>query len=829
LVTLAETKTEFNNWLSDDATISFLEKAQAGKTTLDDISDALDEYKRLYEAGLASPAEVITLHRAFPNNKTYTEAAEEIEEEEGSEPMVVGGPASVELVDREGHLITTDALKKAFKKFMKNFRARNVMVMHSDVQVGHALPAYISKNGNIFKSGVDEKGLFFISELRGDTRISNRVRDQIKKGGMSSYSIAGSATKSKDIKKSDGSNVLQVDDMELAEVTICEKGVNQGAHFELLKSEQPKQQTPQPTPEVVVINKEDIPSYTEMFNDWMSKAPMMAGAAGKMPTNIKPPAAANVTGNVGMPIKMMEKRKQKINPYAIATAAAKKKGFKNFKEDSKGDKYRDKVTEGIKESIGMKKGFLSKDSERMPAQSGKRRTFGDLSKPKVARTRQADTGPSKFGNPDKFIPSPPKGVKTRRAASAGQVKRSKSTIGRQVASAQAATPKITRGGAKQQGRRKKLGRISGALRGGALGAGARAAGKIPRVKAARKKATGGIGAAIARGVRTAPKLKRAVFNRRTGGGQKMKPVAPRTPKANRIQRLTGARGRMMENSIVKSIVKSVFGGQVWDVKNERWVSRDEISLQKQSPKGRIAREKAAREERKQKRLKAEAIKRQARGQGDKPKRVVNPRTGRKIAQNVPKSGKPSKTARQKRMEKPFRPPKPVGAQGFAGTARGRQQRKEAEARKKRLGIGTREAKGPTMATQMAKPKRKTSTATVARKTKPVSTPKKAAGSPSMALQQQRPKTRTQRKGTFKPTKTGGKIGGVAARPESGRVQPKTVTQKLGRKTSRSTGRTTRRPSLAQGAAASIAASKKALAAKKASRRLASGAASRKTG
>ena len=65
----------------------------------------------------------------------------------------------------------------------------------------------------------------------------------------------------------------------------------------------------------------------------------------------------------------------------------------------------------------------------------------------------------------------------------------------------------------------------------------------------------------------------------------MKPVAPRTPKANRMQRLTGARGRMMENSIVKSIVKSVFGGQVWDVKNERWISRDEISLQKQSPKG----------------------------------------------------------------------------------------------------------------------------------------------------------------------------------------------------------------------------------------------------
>ena len=29
---------------------------------------------------------------------------------------------------------------------------------------------------------------------------------------------------------------MQVDDMELAEVTICEKGVNQGAGFDLLKS-----------------------------------------------------------------------------------------------------------------------------------------------------------------------------------------------------------------------------------------------------------------------------------------------------------------------------------------------------------------------------------------------------------------------------------------------------------------------------------------------------------------------------------------------------------------------------------------------------------------
>ena len=150
--------------------ITWLEKAEAtGKVTLEDIGDALEEFARLFKAGIASKAETLTLARAFPDNGEYTSAAQQLEDD----PMVVGGPASVELIDREGHLITTNALKRAFEKFMANFRTRNAMVLHSDVQVGWALPAYISRGGQIFRSGVDEKGLFFICELRDDTKISD--------------------------------------------------------------------------------------------------------------------------------------------------------------------------------------------------------------------------------------------------------------------------------------------------------------------------------------------------------------------------------------------------------------------------------------------------------------------------------------------------------------------------------------------------------------------------------------------------------------------------------------------------------------------------------
>jgi len=328
MVTMAS-NTEYKSWVSQDETIMSLEKAQSGRTTLDDIADALDEYKRLFIAGLASPGEVITLSRAYPDNQEYAEACLSFTNDDDEEKvMIVGGPASVEVVDREGHLITTEALKKAFKKYMNNFRGRNVMVMHSDVQVGHALPAYISKAGNIFKSGVDDKGLFFISELRDDTKISNRVRDQIKKGGMKSYSIAGSATKSKEINKSDGSHVLQVDDMELAEVTICEKGVNQNAHFELLKGDKAegscvdgscltKSHDPAPEPEIIAISKSEMPSFKDMFASWITK----------------------------------EQDSDKSRAVAIATAQAKKEGYKKFTDGSPGDDRRDKIAEAIKDSL----------------------------------------------------------------------------------------------------------------------------------------------------------------------------------------------------------------------------------------------------------------------------------------------------------------------------------------------------------------------------------------------------------------------------------------------------------------------------------------------
>ena len=236
--TLTSPNRLITDWLTEQSEIIPIEKSIEGKVTINDIQGTLREYQGLFKAGYASPAMILTLYRAYPDSALYKEVVEErglLKED----PMVVGGPASVEMIDHEGHLITAAALSKAYDKYMENPMTRNVMVMHSDIQVGWALPAYISRSGEVFKGGMNDKTLFFISELRKDTKISKKVTEQITKSKMRSYSIAGSAIKTANVAGNllkGESPYMRVDELELAEVTICEKGVNQGAGFDLIKS-----------------------------------------------------------------------------------------------------------------------------------------------------------------------------------------------------------------------------------------------------------------------------------------------------------------------------------------------------------------------------------------------------------------------------------------------------------------------------------------------------------------------------------------------------------------------------------------------------------------
>tara|TARA_R110001632_G_scaffold12717_11_gene44066 strand:- start:984 stop:2384 length:1401 start_codon:yes stop_codon:yes gene_type:complete len=151
--------------------------------------------------------------------------------------LVVAGYASVEMVDKQGDLITRGALKDAFGGFMKAEAFRNVQLAHSNIQVGTVIPSYTDSNGRVWKSEVDDTGMFVVIQLRGDIEKAREVASEIRKGNLRSFSIGGQAFER--VNKSDATrgDYREIRRMELHEVTICEKGINPEAQFRILKED----------------------------------------------------------------------------------------------------------------------------------------------------------------------------------------------------------------------------------------------------------------------------------------------------------------------------------------------------------------------------------------------------------------------------------------------------------------------------------------------------------------------------------------------------------------------------------------------------------------
>ena len=161
----------------------------------------------------------------------------------GSNDLVVAGYASVELVDKQGDLITRSALKDAFKKYMADPKYRNVQLAHSNIQVGEVIPQYTDSEGRLWKSEVDDAGMFVVVQLRNDIEKAREVAAEVRKGNLAGFSIGGQAFKR--VRKHDSShgNYQEISKLELHEITICEKGINPEATFKILKEDKNMEMT----------------------------------------------------------------------------------------------------------------------------------------------------------------------------------------------------------------------------------------------------------------------------------------------------------------------------------------------------------------------------------------------------------------------------------------------------------------------------------------------------------------------------------------------------------------------------------------------------------
>jgi HK97 family phage prohead protease len=154
-----------------------------------------------------------------------------------NDDLMIGGYASIEMVDKQNDLITLKALNEAVKKFMGHNKFRNVMTNHSNVQVGEVVESHRDSNGKLWKTQVDDVGFFVVIKLRDDIEKAKEINRGIRKGSLRSFSIGGQALQKVKKHHDDLGEYSEISKLELHEVTICEKGINPEARFDILKED----------------------------------------------------------------------------------------------------------------------------------------------------------------------------------------------------------------------------------------------------------------------------------------------------------------------------------------------------------------------------------------------------------------------------------------------------------------------------------------------------------------------------------------------------------------------------------------------------------------
>ena len=149
--------------------------------------------------------------------------------------LVIAGYASVDMVDKQGDRIPVSALKKAFSGFMDNPSYRNVQLAHSGIQVGQVLPSYTDSEGRVWKSEVDDHGLFVVCQIRNDIEKAREVQKQVRSGELRAFSIGGQALFRVNKTTPEHGSHREITDMELHEITLCKKGINPESRYTLLK------------------------------------------------------------------------------------------------------------------------------------------------------------------------------------------------------------------------------------------------------------------------------------------------------------------------------------------------------------------------------------------------------------------------------------------------------------------------------------------------------------------------------------------------------------------------------------------------------------------
>lgn len=139
--------------------------------------------------------------------------------------LIVAGWGNYYIIDREGHRLSLDGMRRAMDSFLKRQEFANMNIFHSGIQVGKIIKKFVDERGKEWRTEVRPEGLFVVAAFRTDLEVSRRAMAEVLKGNMRGFSIAGNA-KQKEIVCDHGKCWTEVTDLEIYEVTLCVMPMN---------------------------------------------------------------------------------------------------------------------------------------------------------------------------------------------------------------------------------------------------------------------------------------------------------------------------------------------------------------------------------------------------------------------------------------------------------------------------------------------------------------------------------------------------------------------------------------------------------------------------
>ena len=145
---------------------------------------------------------------------------------------IIAGYANVAVIDQDNQYIPLAVLQKGIQTLLADPTYANLMIMHKNIQIGKIIESY-----GKYKTGVDNKGLFIVCEIRKDIQVADEIWGMILKKEISGFSIGCEVLLSHKV-CDDKECVTVLDKINIFEVSVCTEPVNQKSGFAVVSKSQ---------------------------------------------------------------------------------------------------------------------------------------------------------------------------------------------------------------------------------------------------------------------------------------------------------------------------------------------------------------------------------------------------------------------------------------------------------------------------------------------------------------------------------------------------------------------------------------------------------------